>query len=330
MRVEGTPLVCDAPRTAGALVFLSHPEVAAALTTSRSPLKAAQVLLTPMSAGLLTAAGHDLGTRALVTAYGRPFALGTLRVELFPSGVAPGSASLLCEGPAGRFVFAGPIRLQSPPPATAAAEIRPADAVCVDATYADAAWNLPPPAEALAHAVAFAERALNEGANPVIVGAVDAAMLELAHALTAARLAVRAHASLLKFAGVYARAGAPAVALARFGRSLAAREVLLWPASCRGAATLAQLSKPRFALASGFAQSEAVLARAGATVALPLVPAAPHADLLAYVRATGARQVATVNDVEGRFAQHLRGLGFDAYTLGPPAQMPLFAAQAAL
>ena len=40
---------------------------------------------------------------------GRPFVLGELRLEIFASGLMPGSASLLCERDGRRIVYAGPI-----------------------------------------------------------------------------------------------------------------------------------------------------------------------------------------------------------------------------
>ncbi len=322
--MQGTHLVCDAPRTASGLAFLSHAEVAGPLTALRTPLTATQVLLSQHSANLLEAAGHPLGSRGLVAAYGRPFALGTLRVELFPSGYAPGAASLLCESPAGRVVYAGPVRLQSPPPHTPAAEIRPADALCVDATFADPQGAAVNPQEVLAQALAFVRKTLGDGHQPVVLAACHSPSFELVAALSTAGVAMRAHPSFLKLAAVYEHAGLGKLPLARFSKNLGPQEALLWPVHARGAAALSHLPHPVFALASGFAGQPAVMERAGASVALQLCPQSDGRDLLAYVKACGARQVATINDLEGRFAALLRSQGFDAYSLGPPAQMPLF------
>lgn len=329
MRIEGTPLVCDAPRTAGALVFLSHAGAAGALGQARSPLSAAQVLLTQTSANLLAAGGHALGPRALVAAYGRPFALGTLRVELFPSGHGPGAASLLCESPAGRVVFTGPLNLKSPPAQTAAAEIRPADALCIDARFGAPAFRFPEPAEALAQILAFVRDVHAQGGQPVLLTAVDPMALTLARALDEQGLGVRAHNSLVRLAEIAGLAGLPPVKLQRFGKGLGPHEALLWPLSARSARALAGLPAPQMALVSGYACNPAALQHANVSAGFPLAAEADSADLLAYVKATGARQVATINDPGGDFATSLRSAGFDAYTLGPPAQMMLFTSPSA-
>lgn len=308
-------------------MFLSHAEIAGPLTSLRNPLTAAQVLLTPQSAALLEAAGHPLGTRGLVTPYGRPFALGTLRVELFPSGRGPGAASLLCESALGRIVFAGPVNLQPVAPGGAPAEVRPADAVCVDATFADPLLALPSTPAVLDQALSFAESTLATGAQPVVLAACESPTLELARALDAAGFTLRAHPSFLKLAAVHAQAGLGPPPLRRLGRTLGTKEVLLWTPQARQAGALVSLPRPVVALVSGFATRPGVLERVGATVALPLCGGASPADLLAYVDACGARQIGTVNDLEGRFAAHLRERGFEAYPLGPPAQMTLFEQQ---
>ena len=58
-----------------------------------------------------------------------------------------------------------------------------------------------------------------------------------------------------------------------------------------------------------------------------LIPYSNHADfsgLLAYVAATGAREVATERGFAEDFVSALRERGIDAYALGPPRQIPLF------
>lgn len=326
VRVQGTPLVCNAPRTAGALAFISHADVVAARVGVRSPITAAQVLLTQTCANLLQAAGHDLGSRALVANYGRPFVLGLLRVELFPSGVAPGSASLLCESPKGHVVFAGPLGLDQPGAQVLQAEIRPASALCIDATSAALEESFAPVNEAISAAVAFVKDALAASRQPVLLTGIDCLTLQLAQALQTAGILVRAHVSLFRLADVHRAAGLQSPTLHRFTSSLGLNEALLLPVQAKAPVTLARLKAPTVALTVGLPVSLADVKRLRPDAVIPIGNVANRKGLLSYVKATGAKEVATLNDPKGAFAALLRQEGLDAYALGPPAQMTLFAA----
>ena len=54
--------------------------------------------------------------------------------------------------------------------------------------------------------------------------------------------------------------------------------------------------------------------------------AADFSGLVRYIEATGAAEVALVNAPGDELADVLRARGVDAYTLGPPRQIELFAA----
>src|SRR4029079_7812971 len=136
-------VACDA--AAGTdLVFLSHApalSVHARRAVPRLGRARRQLLTTELTLALLGAAGDRLKTHALPGAYGRPFSLGDLRLEMFPSGFMPGAPSRLCDRGGQRIVYAGPIGPQ--------ADVRAADAVCIDATFASPALAFPTRADAL-------------------------------------------------------------------------------------------------------------------------------------------------------------------------------------
>ena len=318
--------MCDAPRVAGALAFLSHAGVVGPRVGARSPITAAQVLLTQTCANLLEAAGHNVDPRALVAAYGRPFVLGLLRVELFPSGVAPGSASLLCESPKGHVVFAGPIGLGKPGSQTLPAEIRPAAAICLDATFAGLETAFAPVHEAIADTVNFVKTATASGKQPVVLASVDSLSLDLARAFVSEGFVVRAHTSFIKLAEIHTAAGLLPTPLLRFSGRIGPKELLMVPTSVKVSATLEKLKTPCLVITAGVPIAPSDLDRLRPEGIFPLTNAATRKDLLAYIKATGTKEVATLNDAKGAFAAVLRDTGLDAYHLGPPAQMTLFAA----
>ena len=68
-------------------------------------------------------------------------------------------------------------------------------------------------------------------------------------------------------------------------------------------------------------------AEAVAASARVLFPtAADFSGLVRYIEASGATEVALVNAPSDELADVLRARGVDAYTLGPPRQIELFAA----
>src|SRR5262245_5573711 len=88
VQIEGTPVWCDALRTRG-MCFLSH-------AACRTRATHRQVLATPRTRALCEAlGGAGRGAEWLVSPCGRPFSLGRVRIELFPSGHLPGAAALV-------------------------------------------------------------------------------------------------------------------------------------------------------------------------------------------------------------------------------------------
>src|SRR6516225_5881730 len=93
VRLAGTVVACDA--AAGSdLIFLSHAPASALGARGRRALPhlrsgSRQILATDVTLALLGPAGDRMRRHALVAACGRPFSLGELRLELYPSGFMP-------------------------------------------------------------------------------------------------------------------------------------------------------------------------------------------------------------------------------------------------
>jgi hypothetical protein len=268
---------------------------------------------------LLGPAGERLKAHALPAGYGRPFSLGDLRLEMFPSGFMPGAASLLCERAGRRIVYAGPI-------GAAAADVRAADALCIDATFAGHGDAPPFPTRAAALAeVGRAVRAVLAGGEaPVVLVDPIAIAVDVAVALAADRIGLAAHRAIVQAAAAYRGAGLAAPALQRFATRLGPGDALLWPAQLRIPARRAGARRFAAVLVSADAGSAPGAAGADARVVFPT--GADRTALAAYIAATGASEVALVNAPGDDLAATLRARGIDAYTLGPPRQIDLFAA----
>jgi len=321
VRIAGTVIACDAA-VGTELVFLSHAPafgVHARRALPRLGGARRQLLATEQTLALLGPVGERLKAHALPAGYGRPFGLGDLRLEMFPSGFMPGAASLLCERDGRRIVYAGPI-------AAGGADVRAADALCLDATFGDAAFAFPTRDQALAEVGRAVRDVLARGGAPVVLVDPVAIAVDIGATLAADRIGLAAHRSIVQAAIAYRHAGLTAPPLQRFAGKLGPGEALLWPAQVRVPARRAGAREPGLILVSADAGSAAPAAGAEDSARVTFPTAADFAGLIRYVEASGATEVALVNAPGDALAVALRSRGIDAYALGPPRQIELFAA----
>jgi hypothetical protein len=321
VRIAGTVVACDA--SAGSdLAFLSHAAVLGARGRRALPRVGGgrrQILSTDTTLALLGPVGDRLRAQALVAAYGRPFALGDMRLEIFSSGYMPGAASLLCERGGRRTVYSGPIGPE--------ADVRAADALCVDARFAAPGAVLPDRPTAEANLRQAVRETLAGGGAPVLLIEPPMPILALSVglALEGAGISLRAHRAIMDAAASYRRAKLAAPVLQRFAGRLAPDEVLLWPAGTAPLPHVAGARAPSLIRVSPQDHGPAARARPPAprTLAFPL--GADFSGLLRYVEQTGASEVALVGAPDDDLVELLRARGLEAYRLGPPRQIDLFA-----
>lgn len=325
VRVRDSILSCDA--TAGSdLIFLSHASALDARAARLLPRPRAgrrQILASETTLSLLGPAGARLRPHTLTPAYGRPFVLGGLRLELFPSGHLPGAASLLCELGPQRIVFAGPVA-GAAPSLGRPADVRTADALCVDGTFAQPRFAFPPYDEALAAVCDQVRMAGAAGRPAVVLVRPLGPALDVASALAAAGIAARAHRHVIAARAAFLNAGLPVAPLLRFAGRLQPGEALLWPPDDSDAGLVRALPATVTILASGWAADPAVVARLRADAAVPLSSIAGFVDVLAYVASTGAREVAVRHAADNQLVDALNARGITAYRIGPPQQISLF------
>ena len=326
VHIAGTVIACDAA-VATDLVFLSHAPALGASARRALPRFGGgrrQVLTTDLTLALLGPAGERLKAHALPAAYGRPFGLGDLRLEMFPSGFMPGAASLLCEQGGRRIVYAGPIGSSGAGP-----DVRAADALCIDATFGAEGLVFPARAQALADVGAAVRRVLAEGGAPIVLVDPVTIAVDIGAALAADRIGLSAHRAIVQAAAAYRGAALPAPALQRFAGKIGHGEALLWPASERVPPRRTG-TRPRglIVVSAGPAPAAAVAHRPGDSdgTRVTFPTAADFAGLVRYIEATGAREVALVNAPGEDLPRALGARGIDVYTLGPPRQIDLFAA----
>ena len=326
VRLAGTVLACDAA-AGGDLVFLSHAAVLGARGRRALPHVGGsrrQILATEATLALLGPFGERLRAQTLVVPFGRPFALGDLRLEIFPSGFMPGAASLLCERDGRRVVYAGPVGQVDP---DGRAELRAADAVCIDARFAAREIVFPERAAAEEALRAIACDRSASGA-PLFLIEPPALAPVIARILGAADVPLRAHRTILDAVAAFRLVdpGSSYPQVQRFAGRLAENEALLWPADARPPSQGGQVQARPSVLVSPRAGSATARARWGGGHRLTFPFGGDFAQLARYVEATGASEVALVGAPDDELAELLRGRGLSAYRVGPPRQIDLFQA----
>ena len=324
VHLTGTPIWCDARRRRDVCFVSSAERVGRA--------GHGQLIGSPLTLALLGAreGGH------LTVPVRRRFTLGTLRLELIPSGRGPGAAALHVDAGGRSVLYAGPVRTDVPAAAAARAldlepaGVRTCDAVAVAAAYGDERHRFPPLEDAIAQTAAWARAQLAAGRHALLF--VDTALdgLEVAACLGAEGIPLAGDRAVRDLARRAAGLGIGGPAPGRAGALQVAapgREprAILWRDTDRAGAERALGERARAtALVSGRALA-APRDAVAADAAFAWASAAGRDELLAWIESTAAREVF----VTGPCAEPIvAALGARARLVGPPRQMTLFEAAA--
>ena len=322
LHLKDSVLWFDAP-TPRNLCFIGHANIAGSFDHQK-------ILATERTAELLKAgaAAHGRGRRAhepqaLVSPYARPFSLGQLSLELFPSGHVLGAASLLVEHKGLELVYAGNVN-----PRTSLLieriEARPCELLVLPCHFGQRRYVFPPFEQVSEDLVRFVRDGLQRKETPVLFCSPLGEAQEVAHLLLEAGLRCRVHRQIFAACRVYQQAGAPLGNVRCYSGKLDADEALIWPANLHASASLKKLPATRTALASGQALDDEARRRLGCDAAFCISCHADYAGLLEYVRACDPKRVILTQGASNELAEDLRALGMEVSSIGPPEQMGLF------
>lgn len=254
--------------------------------------------------------------------YRRPFTLGTVRLELIPTGHALGAAALLVEAGGQRVLCTGVVGANGG--LGELPELRSCDTLVVDAPYGRPEHRFGPRDEAADQTVAFARATTEAGAAAVLLVTSAGKALDVAARLATDGIEAAGHRSIVLASQ---RLRTASVAAPSVRKAAPRPGPLLWPLAERDRLDALLGATPRrIALVSGRAVEPSAVRDAGADAAIAWSNTADRSELLAYIQGSGARRVY----LTGRCAEAMAAeLGDRARVLGPPQQMPLFSAAAA-
>lgn len=327
IHLSHTPIWCDAVRTRD-VCFLSS---AHAIARSRH----GQLIATAPTLALF---GESNAGAHLAVPYGRPFTLGTVRLELIRSGHGLGGASLLADIAGYRVLYSNAVSLRGGG-LGGQAEVRACDALVVGAYYGDARFRFPAVADVLAEVLTWTRETTSQGSAAVLLVSSPSKALDVLVRLADAfaTSAPGAAGDAPRFFGHRAfcdaaqavrpsHPGLPRLRRAdvRGDARALAGHVLLWPMGKRASLPESLPAHSRVALLSGAALDPEVVAAVGADVAYPWSDRADYQELLQYIDACAAERVFLTHRFAEPLAAALGRPGRMFHALGPPRQIELF------
>jgi hypothetical protein len=303
VHLTGTSIWCDARRRRDVCFVSSSDRIGA--------LGHGQLIGTPITLALVAPRAQNGLAGHLAVPVRRPFTLGTLRLELIPSGRTLGASALHVDARGRTVLYAGPVRTTD---SREAAEVRTSDAVVVAAPFGEQHHAFAPLDDVAGELVAWVRAQLAAGKPPVIV--VDSPLdgLEVATRLVEEGLAVTGSATIRDAAKRLAKLEpVPAIRAPGKEPSVIIRvegDRLALPAKAVSALVSGRAIDPQPAFAARFAWPFA----------------AGRAQLLAWIEQTKAKDIFVTGECAEAIVQTL---GKKARVLGPPHQMTLFPREAA-
>jgi putative mRNA 3-end processing factor len=316
VHITGTPIWCDARRRRDVCFLSSADRVGRA--------GHGQLIATPITLALLGV--RDQGHLAVPLR--QRFTLGTLRLELIPSGRGFGGAALHVDIAGKTVLYAGAVRTVAGG-VSDAAELRTCDAVVVAAPYGEPHHRFPALGGAIDATIEWTRSALATERRPVLL--VDSVIdgLEVASRLAAEGVAIAGPRALREAAQRIAdlvprpivrepRAPEPPRAIPAIVAPGREPRAIVWLDADRAGLTRAVGDR---AVATALVSARAAAGAAGYDAGFAWAAAADRAQLLGWIEATGAREVF----VTGAAAEAVvAALGARARVIGPPQQMSLF------
>ncbi|HEY2031040.1 MAG TPA: MBL fold metallo-hydrolase [Myxococcales bacterium] len=309
LRVRGHPLVLD-PRGRPALGFVAHARGAPRILPERSIATAATVAL------LEAAQPRALRkSAALPAAYGKPFALGSLRLTVHPAGHVLGSAQLRVEGPGLDLVWAADLGGSGRRASATAEPLEQleCETLALNALYGHPRYQFPPRDEALERALEFVQKTRRSGQTPVLIASPFGATQDVLRHFDG-RALLRLHPAAHRACEVYAALG---VKLSGYVKLDEAGDTVVVPPSFK----LSRL--PAGSYRTCILSGRAMLGHADADEAIALSDHAGFDELVDYAQKSQAQRVIAVHGHADELARALREKGMDAVALRDQHQLRL-------
>lgn len=314
IHLKGTDLWFDSGRKRE-LSFVSSAAV-------DGPFNSEKIIATPETIRLLE--GRIKNPAALACPYERPFSLGSVRVELIPSGSMLGSAQISVEKDGRTIIYTGDVCLGNLRTAKPA-QVRKCDLLVLKCAYAAPKYSFPPAGQVVSEIVEFVRGAISAGDVPVLIAESPGKAPELAKILSDEGFTLSLQKSIYETVKTYEELGVEISNYEAFKPGRAEGKAVIFLLGKGTPAGFEKLHKKRVAVIAEFSGDEkADLMKAhGADEAFPFSTRAGFDELLQMVELARPGKVYLAYGHALEFARALRKKGFDASALHKPAQLKL-------
>jgi putative mRNA 3-end processing factor len=266
---------------------------------------------------------HRLGAlhETVELAYQAPYALGSLSLELFPAGHVLGAAQIRVTRADGhRLVYTGDFSpgsfLTARPSATPQC-----DTLVVESTFGHPKYLFPPREQMYDEVAAWCKRQLERNVRPILLAYSLGKSQESIAQLTKRGLRVVSHSSIHAISALYNQLGVSITSRCWDGHFLNG-EVGMFPPFNKQRPRVDE--KVATAVLTGWALESWGARRSGADIAFPVSDHADYPSLIAFAKATGAREVITLFGFAKELAEGLRKEGLFARAVTEKMQLDLF------
>jgi Cft2 family RNA processing exonuclease len=194
----------------------------------------------------------------------------------------------------------------------------------MECTYGRPQYVFPPRAEVAAEMIAWARKALEDGAVPIFFAYSLGKAQEAMAILGRGGIPLAVHGAIASMAGVYEEAGVELPPYERYdAHAFDGTRALVWPPSGKALPAAVRGKTVRTASLTGWVVGKGTNFARGTDVGFPLSDHADFPSLLRYVELAQPRKV-LLNHGWRDFTHRLRSLGVDAEYLEANQQLALF------
>jgi Cft2 family RNA processing exonuclease len=256
--------------------------------------------------------------------FNAPWRVGDHELTLFSAGHVLGSAQLLIEGERGRFVYTGDFKLERSYTAEEP-EVKRCDTLLMECTYGRPQYVFPPRAEIAGAMVAWARRALEDGAVPIFFAYSLGKAQEAMAILGRGGIPLAVHGAIASMARVYEDAGIELPPYERYdAKTFDGTRALVWPPSGKALPVAVRGKTVRTASLTGWVVGTGTnFFRGGTDAGFPLSDHADFPSLIRYIELAQPKKV-LLNHGWRDFTHRLRKMGVDAEYLEANVQLALF------
>lgn len=278
----------------------------AAVSSAGVPLREGQTkVLWGDRTARLAAFSSGRKSRGLACPFQRPFSIGNLTIELFPSGYMAGASQFQVTMADGhRLIYTGPFCPRKNLTAEAL-EVRPCDTLVIDASYGDEKFQFPARETVYGEVIDWTAKCLAGGATPIFLADNPGKAQDLIHLLGSHGHSLRVHRGIYSYNKAYLSVGIDMPSCKQFRGSPARGDVVVWPSHLRKSGAIRKVRKARLAALTGAGGQKGVARRLRVSTVFTWSNRADYADLLAYVGKAKPRRVVTLGEHASELATTL-------------------------